>query len=81
MPLSSLSCLSLDNGIPIVSWMSDPTDSGLLNLLPFLDALRFTGDVRSVLKRNVSHTVPPLSSSISSTTGGTPLSSAMLRRT
>ncbi|XP_030842774.1 CTD nuclear envelope phosphatase 1A [Strongylocentrotus purpuratus] len=48
-----------DNGIPIVSWMSEPSDTGLLNLLPFLDALRFTGDIRSVLRRNTSLTAPP----------------------
>ncbi|XP_072047921.1 CTD nuclear envelope phosphatase 1-like [Amphiura filiformis] len=42
-----------DNGIPIKSWLSDPTDVGLLNLIPILDALRFTSDVRSVLRRNI----------------------------
>lgn len=42
-----------ENGIPIKSWLSDPTDVGLLNLLPILDALRFSSDVRSVLRRNV----------------------------
>ncbi|XP_071840138.1 CTD nuclear envelope phosphatase 1A-like isoform X2 [Apostichopus japonicus] len=45
-----------DNGIPILSWMSDASDINLLSLLPFLDALRFTSDVRSVLRRN-SYTV------------------------
>lgn len=40
------------NAIPIPSWFSDPNDTALLNLLPFLDALRFTADVRSVLSRN-----------------------------
>uniref|UniRef100_A0A1I7T762 CTD nuclear envelope phosphatase 1 homolog n=1 Tax=Caenorhabditis tropicalis TaxID=1561998 RepID=A0A1I7T762_9PELO len=40
------------NAIPIPSWFSDPNDTCLLNLLPFLDALRFTTDVRSVLSRN-----------------------------
>uniref|UniRef100_A0A1I7RWE0 CTD nuclear envelope phosphatase 1 homolog n=1 Tax=Bursaphelenchus xylophilus TaxID=6326 RepID=A0A1I7RWE0_BURXY len=40
------------NAIPIKSWFSDPTDTCLLNLLPFLDALRFTSDVRSILSRN-----------------------------
>ncbi|KAI9207592.1 NLI interacting factor-like phosphatase-domain-containing protein [Polychytrium aggregatum] len=38
-----------DNGIPIESWMNNPNDEALLDLLPFLDALRFTHDVRSVL--------------------------------
>jgi CTD nuclear envelope phosphatase 1 len=42
-----------DNAIPIKSWFSDPTDTALLNLLPFLDSLRFCGDVRSVLGRNL----------------------------
>ncbi|XP_063236559.1 CTD nuclear envelope phosphatase 1 homolog isoform X1 [Bacillus rossius redtenbacheri] len=42
-----------DNAIPIKSWTSDPTDTALLNLLPVLDALRFTQDVRSVLSRNL----------------------------
>jgi len=42
-----------DNAIPIKSWFSDPTDTALLNLLPVLDALRFTCDVRSVLSRNL----------------------------
>ncbi|XP_014252730.1 CTD nuclear envelope phosphatase 1 homolog isoform X4 [Cimex lectularius] len=42
-----------DNAIPIKSWFSDPMDTALLNLLPVLDALRFTQDVRSVLSRNL----------------------------
>ncbi|EDV23941.1 expressed hypothetical protein [Trichoplax adhaerens] len=42
-----------ENAIPIKSWFSDPTDTALLNLLPILDALRFTTDVRSVLSRNL----------------------------
>ena len=42
-----------DNAIPIKSWFSDPFDTALLNLLPFLDALRFCNDVRSVLDRNL----------------------------
>ena len=42
-----------DNAIPIKSWFSDPMDLALLNLLPVLDALRFTHDVRSVLSRNL----------------------------
>ncbi|CAG9771227.1 unnamed protein product [Ceutorhynchus assimilis] len=35
-----------DNAVPIKSWFSDPSDVALLNLLPMLDALRFTVDVR-----------------------------------
>ncbi|KAF4525865.1 hypothetical protein B566_EDAN015968 [Ephemera danica] len=34
-----------DNAIPIRSWFSDPLDTALLNLLPVLDALRFTQDI------------------------------------
>jgi CTD nuclear envelope phosphatase 1 len=42
------------NAIPIVSWFGEAEDIALLNLLPFLDALRFTTDIRSVLHlRNV----------------------------
>lgn len=37
------------NGIPIDGWFSDPADQALLDLLPVLDSLRFTGDVRHVL--------------------------------
>lgn len=38
-----------DNAIPIESWREGASDEGLLELLPFLDALRFVDDVRSVL--------------------------------
>jgi CTD nuclear envelope phosphatase 1 len=38
------------NGILVESWIDDPSDTGLLDLLPFLEALRFVNDVRSVLK-------------------------------
>ncbi|KAG8222227.1 hypothetical protein J437_LFUL001425 [Ladona fulva] len=44
---------SCKNAIPIQSWFCDPMDTALLNLLPVLDALRFTHDVRSVLSRNL----------------------------
>ncbi|KAK7696034.1 hypothetical protein QCA50_000675 [Cerrena zonata] len=37
------------NGIPIEGWTHDPHDEALLDLLPVLDSLRFTGDVRRVL--------------------------------
>ncbi|KAH9809690.1 NLI interacting factor-like phosphatase-domain-containing protein [Melampsora americana] len=37
------------NGIPIEGWLNDPTDEGLLDLLPMLDSLRFTKDVRRIL--------------------------------
>ncbi|KAI8076736.1 NLI interacting factor-like phosphatase-domain-containing protein [Halteromyces radiatus] len=39
-----------DNGIPITSWLNSPNDESLLDLLPLLDALRFTSDVRSILR-------------------------------
>lgn len=39
----------LDNGIPIEGWISDPHDEALLDMLPFLDALRYVEDVRHVL--------------------------------
>jgi len=39
-----------DSALPIDNWMGDnPSDESLLNLLPFLNALRFTSDVRSIL--------------------------------
>jgi CTD nuclear envelope phosphatase 1 len=39
----------LANGIPIEGWLNDPLDEGLLELLPILDSLRFTKDVRRIL--------------------------------
>ena len=42
-----------DNAIPIESWINDPHDEALLDLLPFLDALRFTDDVRTILSLRV----------------------------
>ncbi|KAH8354881.1 hypothetical protein KR093_000331, partial [Drosophila rubida] len=39
------------NALPIKTYIYDPKDEELLNLLPFLDALRFTNDVRSILGR------------------------------
>ncbi|KAJ1973898.1 Nuclear envelope morphology protein 1 [Dimargaris xerosporica] len=42
--------LNQDNGIPIQAWYNNNArDEALLDLLPFLDALRFTQDVRSIL--------------------------------
>lgn len=39
-----------ENALPIENWMGDnPSDDALLNLLPFLNGLRFTSDVRSIL--------------------------------
>ncbi|KAG7097013.1 hypothetical protein E1B28_004406 [Marasmius oreades] len=37
------------NGVPIEGWTHDPSDEALLDLLPVLDSLRFTSDVRRVL--------------------------------
>jgi TFIIF-interacting CTD phosphatase-like protein len=37
----------------VKSWFFDQTDTCLLSLLPFLDALRFCHDVRSVLAMNL----------------------------
>ncbi|XP_052843507.1 CTD nuclear envelope phosphatase 1 [Drosophila gunungcola] len=44
-----------DNAVPIKTFIYDPNDTELLKLLPFLDALRFTRDVRSILGRRVVH--------------------------
>jgi CTD nuclear envelope phosphatase 1 len=41
--------ISTANGIPIEGWTHDPNDEALLDLLPVLDSLRFTSDVRRVL--------------------------------
>ncbi|POW06282.1 hypothetical protein PSTT_09164 [Puccinia striiformis] len=41
--------LHQSNGIPIEGWLNDPKDEGLLELLPILDSLRFTKDVRRIL--------------------------------
>lgn len=39
----------VENGVFIDSWYEDKKDTALLDLLPFLDALRFVEDVRSIL--------------------------------
>ncbi|KAL9645664.1 hypothetical protein ABK040_003397 [Willaertia magna] len=40
-----------ENAVPISNWLADnERDSALLHLLPFLEALRYTDDVRNVLK-------------------------------
>ncbi|KAJ3245135.1 Nuclear envelope morphology protein 1 [Chytriomyces hyalinus] len=38
-----------ENAIPIETWTHDLNDEALFELLPFLDALRFADDVRSIL--------------------------------
>ncbi len=44
--------LQPNNGILVKSWTDDQNDECLLDLVEFLDALRFTNDVRSVLHFN-----------------------------
>ena len=44
-----ISFFFLANGIPIEGWTNDQSDEALLDLLPVLDSLRFTSDVRHVL--------------------------------
>lgn len=41
--------INTDNAIPIKGWISDPTDNGLLNLIPMLEALQYVTDVRAFL--------------------------------
>ncbi|KAJ9205626.1 hypothetical protein DTO271D3_2503 [Paecilomyces variotii] len=38
-----------DNAIPIEGWINDPTDNGLLHLIPILEALQYVTDVRALL--------------------------------
>lgn len=49
----SISKLCVDNGILIDGWVEDKRDTALLDLLPFLDALRFVDDVRSILSLRI----------------------------
>lgn len=41
--------MQVDNAIQVEGWISDPTDADLLNLIPLLEALRHTTDVRNIL--------------------------------
>ncbi|SCW04477.1 LAFE_0H14400g1_1 [Lachancea fermentati] len=41
--------MHVDNAIQVEGWISDPTDTDLLNLIPLLEGLRFTTDIRNVL--------------------------------
>ncbi|KAK0514634.1 hypothetical protein JMJ35_003251 [Cladonia borealis] len=38
-----------DNAIPIEGWINDPSDNGLLHLVPILEALQYVTDVRALL--------------------------------
>ncbi|KAL2146227.1 hypothetical protein VTI28DRAFT_4806 [Corynascus sepedonium] len=38
-----------DNAIPIQGWISDPTDSDLMYLIPLLEGLQYVSDVRALL--------------------------------
>lgn len=40
----------VSNAIEIETWINDPSDTCLLSLIPILSALRFTTDVRTVLR-------------------------------
>lgn len=50
----------VNNALPISSWYCDAKDTALLDLLPFLDALRFVRDVRTVLSRHRSMSLTSL---------------------
>lgn len=41
--------LQVNNGIPIVSWYEDPSDTALISLLPFLEELADVDDVRPII--------------------------------
>ncbi|CAG8123035.1 unnamed protein product [Penicillium olsonii] len=38
-----------DNAIPIEGWINDPTDNGLIHLIPMFEALQYVTDVRAFL--------------------------------
>ena len=41
--------MNVDNAIQVEGWINDQTDTDLLNLIPFLESLRYTTDVRNIL--------------------------------
>uniref|UniRef100_A0A2P2LZA9 Uncharacterized protein MANES_15G117300 n=2 Tax=Rhizophora mucronata TaxID=61149 RepID=A0A2P2LZA9_RHIMU len=43
--------LQVDNGIPIKSWFSDPSDCALISLIPFLETLVEADDVRPIIAK------------------------------
>jgi len=43
--------LQVNNGIPIKSWFTDPSDCALISLLPFLEALVDADDVRPIIAK------------------------------
>ena len=40
----------MDNGIPIESWFEKQDDTGLLDLIPFLEQLKTVDDVRPLVR-------------------------------
>ncbi|KAK4162637.1 NLI interacting factor-like phosphatase-domain-containing protein [Cladorrhinum sp. PSN259] len=50
-----------DNAIPIQGWISDPTDSDLMYLIPFLEGMQYVSDVRALLAlRGGEDDLPPV---------------------
>ncbi|KDP21199.1 hypothetical protein JCGZ_21670 [Jatropha curcas] len=47
--------LQVNNGIPIKSWFSDPSDCALISLLPFLETLVDADDVRPIIAKRFGH--------------------------